>query len=96
MPYIINGIAVAYMFSYIYNPINGPLNELLKAIGLASWIQSWLSDTNVVNYSLVVVSLWRYSGVHVVLFLAGLQSIPKDLYEAAEIDGANFGSSSGL
>lgn len=90
MPYIINGIAVAYMFSYIYNPINGPLNELLKAIGLASWIQSWLSDTNVVNYSLVVVSLWRYSGVHVVLFLAGLQSIPKDLYEAAEIDGANF------
>ncbi|MCY9656830.1 sugar ABC transporter permease [Paenibacillus chondroitinus] len=90
MPYIINGIAVAYMFSYIYNPINGPLNELLKAVGLESWIQSWLSDSNVVNYSLVVVSLWRYSGVHVVLFLAGLQSIPKDLYEAAEIDGANF------
>ncbi|CAH1192173.1 Diacetylchitobiose uptake system permease protein NgcF [Paenibacillus allorhizoplanae] len=90
MPYIINGIAVAYMFSYIYNPINGPLNELLKAIGLESWIQSWLSDAKIVNYSLVVVSLWRYSGVHIVLFLAGLQSIPKDLYEAAEIDGANF------
>ncbi|NOU69368.1 ABC transporter permease subunit [Paenibacillus sp. LMG 31461] len=90
MPYIINGIAVAYMFSYIYNPINGPLNELLKAMGLESWIQSWLSDAKIVNYSLVVVSLWRYSGVHIVLFLAGLQSIPKDLYEAAEIDGANF------
>lgn len=90
MPYIINGIAVAYMFSYIYNPVNGPLNELLRSVGLESLVTGWLSRLGVVNYSLVAVSLWRFSGVHVILMLAGLQSISKDLYEAAEIDGAGF------
>lgn len=90
MPYIINGVAVAYMFSYIYYPINGPLNELLTALGLESWIQGWLSDPKVVNYSLIAISVWRFSGVHVILFLSGLQSISNDLYEAASIDGAGF------
>ena len=88
MPYILNGVAVAYLFSFLYNPINGPINALLEAVGLESWIRNWLSDKSIVNYSLVVVSLWRFSGLHVVLFLAGLQSIPNDLYEAATIDGA--------
>ncbi|QJD82249.1 carbohydrate ABC transporter permease [Cohnella herbarum] len=88
MPYILNGVAVAYLFSFLYNPINGPFNALLESLGLESWIQNWLSDKSVVNYSLIVVSLWRFSGLHVILFLAGLQSIPNDLYEAATIDGA--------
>lgn len=88
MPYILNGVAVAYLFSFLYNPINGPINALLGSLGLESWIQNWLSDKGVVNYSLIVVSLWRFSGLHVILFLAGLQSIPDDLYEAATIDGA--------
>lgn len=90
MPYIINGIAVAYMFSYIYNPVNGPLNVLLKGLGLDSLITGWLSNLHVINYSLVAVSLWRFSGVHIILMLAGLQSIPQDLYEAAKMDGAGF------
>jgi len=88
MPYILNGVAVVYIFSYLYSPINGPLNSLLGAVGLESLIQNWLSDTGVVNYSLVAVSIWRFSGFHVILFLAGLQSVPNDLYEAATIDGA--------
>lgn len=90
MPYIVNGIAVSFMFNYIYSPINGPLNELLKWLGLESWITGWLSNLTIVNYALVVVSLWRYSGFHIILMLAGLQSIPNDLYEAVKIDGANF------
>lgn len=89
LPYVINGVAVAYIFSYLYNPINGPINELLTAVGLESWIQRWLSDPKIVNFSLIFVSLWRYSGLHVILFLAGLQSIPQDLYEAARMDGAS-------
>lgn len=88
MPYVINGVAVAYVFSYLYNPINGPINLFLQSVGLDSWIQRWLSDPAVVNYSLIAVSLWRFCGLHVILFLAGLQSIPNDLYEAARIDGA--------
>ncbi|WNR46295.1 carbohydrate ABC transporter permease [Paenibacillus roseipurpureus] len=89
LPYVINGVAVAYVFSYLYNPINGPLNLFLEAVGLDAWIQRWLSDPAVVNYSLIFVSLWRYCGLHVILFLAGLQSIPEDLYEAARMDGAS-------
>ncbi|CAH1231118.1 Diacetylchitobiose uptake system permease protein NgcF [Paenibacillus allorhizoplanae] len=89
LPYIINGVAVAYIFSYLYNPINGPINELLTAVGLESWIHNWLSDVKIVNYSLVAISLWRFAGFHIILFLAGVQSIPNDLYEAATIDGAN-------
>lgn len=89
MPYILNGVAVAYIFSYLYNPINGPLNALLGDMNLEFLIRNWLSDSSVVNYSLVAVSLWRFSGFHVILFLAGLQSVPADLYEAATIDGAS-------
>ncbi len=88
-PYIINGVAVAYIFSYLYNPVNGPINEILNGMGLSSWIQNWLSDPHIVNFSLVAISLWRFSGFHVILFLAGLQSIPNDLFEAATIDGAS-------
>ncbi|CAH1193067.1 Melibiose/raffinose/stachyose import permease protein MelD [Paenibacillus allorhizoplanae] len=90
MPYIINGIAVAYMFTYIYNPVNGPLDAVLRAVGLESYITGWISNVNVVNYSLVAVSVWRFSGVHIILFMSGLQSIPIDLYESAKLDGANF------
>ncbi|WP_159888607.1 carbohydrate ABC transporter permease [Paenibacillus puerhi] len=88
LPYILNGVAVAYIFSYLYNPINGPWNGLLEWIGMEALKRNWLSSPEIVNYSLIVVSLWRFSGFHVILFLAGLQSVPKDLYEAAIIDGA--------
>lgn len=90
MPYIINGVAIAYAFSYFFTPYSGALNQILTTLGLEDWIQNWLSNPKIVNYSLVSVSLWRYTGFHIVLFLAGLQSIPKDMVEAATIDGANF------
>ncbi|MGZ9586459.1 carbohydrate ABC transporter permease [Paenibacillus marinisediminis] len=89
MPYIINGVAISYMFAFFYSPINGGLNGILEVFGLESLIQNWLTDESVVNLSLVFVSIWRFSGFHIILFLAGLQSIPQDQFEAAKIDGAN-------
>ncbi|MDF2987742.1 MAG: binding-protein-dependent transport system inner rane component [Eubacterium sp.] len=89
LPYVVNGVAIAYAFSFFYSPYNGALNEILKAVGMEWAQQNWLSNEKIVNFSLVVISLWRFSGFHVVLFLAGLQSIPKDILEAAVIDGAN-------
>lgn len=56
---------------------------------LESLIRSWLSDPKIVNYVLAFVSLWRFSGYHIILFMAALQSIPQDVLEAAEVDGAN-------
>ncbi|WP_227793423.1 carbohydrate ABC transporter permease [Paenibacillus guangzhouensis] len=89
MPYIINGVAISYMFAFFYSPINGGLNGILEVLGLESLIQNWLTDESIVNLSLVFVSIWRFSGFHIILFLAGLQSIPQDQFEAAKIDGAS-------
>ena len=89
MPYIINGVAIAYAFSFFYSPVNGGLNELLKMLGMEGFIQNWLSDPKIVNYSLAAISIWKYSGYHIVLFLAALQSLPQETIEAAVIDGAN-------
>ncbi|MHB8062271.1 MAG: carbohydrate ABC transporter permease, partial [Ruminiclostridium sp.] len=67
LPYIVNGVAIAYAFSYFYSPYNGALNEILKAIGLGAAQQSWLGNEHIVNYSLAVISLWKYCGFHIIL-----------------------------
>lgn len=87
MPYIINGVAIAYIFSFLYSSEDGVLNGLLALLQMGK--VRWLSDPQIVNYSLVIVSLWRFTGIHIILFLAGLQSINKDMLEAALIDGAS-------
>ena len=89
MPYIINGVAIAYAFSYFFSPVNGAFDAILSGLYLESWIRSWLSDPKIVNFVLAFVSLWRFSGYHVILFMAALQSIPSDIAEAARVDGAN-------
>ncbi|MEG0215419.1 MAG: sugar ABC transporter permease [Hungatella sp.] len=89
MPYIINGVAISYAFSYFFSPINGAFDAILEALHLGGLIQNWLSNTKIVNFVLASVSLWRFSGYHVILFMAALQSLPQDVQEAAEVDGAN-------
>lgn len=89
LPYIINGVAISYTFSYFFSPINGAFDAVLSVLGMSSLTRNWLSDPKIVNFILAFVSLWRFSGYHVVLFMAALQSVPKDITEAAIIDGAN-------
>lgn len=89
LPYIINGVAISYAFSYFFSPINGAFDSILEALRLGMLSQSWLSDPKIVNFVLAFVSLWRFSGYHIVLFMAALQSLSKDVEEAATIDGAN-------
>lgn len=89
MPYIINGVAISYAFSYFFSPINGAFNNLLELLKLEMLKQNWLSDENIVNFVLAFVSLWRFSGYHIVLFTAALQSVNHDIIEAATLDGAN-------
>jgi len=90
LPYILNGVAVAYLFSYFFSPVGGTFNGLLELFHLESLIQGWLSDERIVNFTLAFVSVWRFTGFHIVLYVAGILSIPSDLYEAAELDGAGF------
>lgn len=89
MPYIINGVAISYAFSYFFSPVNGAFDAILEAAHLESLIRNWLSDPKLVNFVLTSVSLWRFSGYHIVLFMAALQSLPQDVQEAASMDGAN-------
>ncbi|MDO4268460.1 MAG: sugar ABC transporter permease [Eubacteriales bacterium] len=88
MPYIINGVAIAYAFSYFFSPVNGAFNAVLSVLHLDFLIRNWLSDEKIVNEVLTFVSLWRFSGYHVILFMAALQSLPQDVQEAAQVDGA--------
>lgn len=89
LPYVVNGVAISYAFSYFFSPINGGFNAILSLFGLENWIHSWLSDESIVNYVLSSVSIWRFSGYHIIIFLSALTSIPNDIIEAATIDGAN-------
>ncbi|QEO08929.1 carbohydrate ABC transporter permease [Protaetiibacter larvae] len=86
-PYLINGVAIGFVFLYVFQP-GGTLDTVLGAIGFSDTPQ-WLGDPAVANFSLAGTSVWRYTGLNFVLFLGAIQSIPGELYEAAEIDGAN-------
>jgi len=79
-------VAVALVWQWILNGQLGLLNQALGMIGLEG--QAWLTDPRVAMISVVVISVWQSLGYNMLLFLAGLQGIPKELYEAAKIDGA--------
>ncbi|AYF98016.1 carbohydrate ABC transporter permease [Protaetiibacter intestinalis] len=86
-PYLINGVAIGFVFLYLFQP-GGSLDTVLGWFGLADPPQ-WLGDPAIANVSLAGTSVWRYTGLNFVLFLGAIQSIPGELYEAADIDGAN-------
>lgn len=89
LPFIMNAVAVAFMFQYVFDTTNGSLNSLLGMIGLSSLQQSWLGDMSLVNFSLASIGFWRFMGYNMVIYLGAMQSIPGDMYEAAKIDGSN-------
>lgn len=89
LPVTISFIVIGILWSWIFNPTFGILNAFLKWVHLDFLIQGWLSDPKIALWSVMWVDIWKWTGFHMVLFLAGLQSIPEDLYEAAAIDGAN-------
>lgn len=90
LPYIMNGVAVAFMFGYVFDTTQGSLNLFLNSIGLTGLGEtSWLGTEGLVNYSLASTGLWRFMGYNMVIYIASLQAIPQDIYEASKIDGAN-------
>jgi raffinose/stachyose/melibiose transport system permease protein len=86
-PAVVTPIVTAYLWSNLLGP-DGAVNSLLDAVGLGSWRQDWLGDPQLALWSIVGVIVWQFSGYSMVIFLAGLQSIPTEIYEAVEIDGA--------
>jgi raffinose/stachyose/melibiose transport system permease protein len=86
-PAVFSPIAVAYVWQYIFIP-NGALNEILGLVGLHSWEQPWLGSPTAAVWTIAAVLVWQFSGLTMVIYLAGLQGIPDELYEAAAVDGA--------
>ncbi|MFI6373479.1 carbohydrate ABC transporter permease [Streptomyces sp. NPDC050546] len=86
-PYLINGVAIGFVFLYFFQD-GGTLDAILSLVGYDG-DRAWLGTPTSANVSLAGVSVWRYMGLNFVLFLGAIQSIPGELYEAAEIDGAN-------
>ncbi len=89
LPYVIAPVVIGYLFTAIYNPAQGILNQSLRAFGMGFLAQDWLNDPNIALFSTIMTDVWRTTGFSMVIYLAGLQAIPHELYESAEIDGAN-------
>lgn len=87
-PYLLNGVAIGFIFLYFYKG-GGTLDTVLTGLGLESQIRLWLGDRSINNISLAFTSVWRYTGFNFLIFLGAIQSVNPEVYEAAEIDGAN-------
>jgi raffinose/stachyose/melibiose transport system permease protein len=85
-PAVVTPIVTAYLWRNLLGP-DGAVNSLLAAIGLGSSQPNWLGDPELALWSVVAVIVWQFAGYSMVIFLAGLQSIPREIYDAAAIDG---------
>lgn len=89
LPITISALVVAIIFQSIYNPTNGLLNSFLEFVGLGALCQDWLFDVRFSMKAICAMEIWQQAGMCMCIFLAGLQAIPEDYYEAAKIDGAS-------
>ena len=89
MPVVMSFVVVSLMWAWMYDFQFGLINSLLRGIGLGGWVQDWLGNPRLALWSEIVVDIWKWYGFHMVIFLAGLQTIPVELYEVARVDGAS-------
>ncbi|GGH27974.1 carbohydrate ABC transporter permease [Paenibacillus segetis] len=87
-PFLLNGVAIGFIFLFFFRG-DGTLDTILQFIGLGDFTQGWLLNPKIINISLSGASVWRYMGFNFIIFLGAISSIGKDIYEAADIDGAN-------
>lgn len=87
-PYITSLVAVAVVWNMLFNPTMGPINQFLEWIGVQD-PPGWTTTSAWSMPAVIITSVWRDMGYYMVLYLAGLQAIPQEYYEAAEVDGAN-------
>ncbi|MDP3176750.1 MAG: sugar ABC transporter permease [Spirochaetaceae bacterium] len=86
-PYVASLVAVAVVWNMMFHPAMGPVNNLLRALGVAE-PPRWAASTKWVMPTVIMASVWKNVGYYLVIYLAALQGIPRELYEAARIDGA--------
>lgn len=88
MPTVLSLVVVGLLFGFVLSPSNGLLNNFLRLVGTKSQ-PAWLGDPNIALFVLMAVTIWKEFGLSMFLFIAGLECIPEDLFDAAKVDGAN-------
>jgi raffinose/stachyose/melibiose transport system permease protein len=88
VPYVLSEAITGIVFRLLLQP-DSVIESIVKSVGLGAFATDWLGDTTFVMFTLFLIISWKYFGFHMIIMLAGLQGIPKELEEAAYIDGAN-------
>ena len=89
LPVILSDVVLALMWRFIYNSQWGLVNSLLRTVGLDALALRWLSNPKTAPWAVLVPGVWQWVGFNVVLFLAAIEGLPQELFDAAKIDGAN-------
>jgi ABC-type sugar transport system permease subunit len=89
MPAVISPVVIGIIWQSIYDPYMGPLADFLRSVGLGSWVRAWLAEPQTALFAIIAVNVWKWTGWSMIMYLAGLQGIPEEVYEAATIDGVN-------
>ncbi len=89
VPYVFSEIVTGIIWQYVYHPTSGLVNVFFSSIIPGYEYQTWLGDRNTALIAVFFVMTWKYFGLHMILYMAGLQGVPSDLEEAARIDGAS-------
>lgn len=89
LPYVLSGTVLGLIWKWIYNPNHGALNALLQQLGLISEYVAWLAEPTRALQMVILVNLWQGTPWAIIMYLAGLQTIPLELYDAAKVDGAS-------
>ncbi|MEF3308936.1 sugar ABC transporter permease [Paenibacillus sp. GYB004] len=88
MPSVLSTAIVGVIWKFIYHPDAGLINQVLRTVGLESWALGWLGEENFAFLAILVTNAWQWTGFYIVLVLAAIFAIPKEMQEAGEIDGA--------
>lgn len=89
LPMVSSTAIIGIVMTFILNPWNGPLNQMLVSAGIMERPMDFLGNQHTALLVVILVEVWHYSGQYIIYWLAGLQSVPRELYDAAEVDGAN-------
>ncbi len=88
-PVVLAPVVIGFIWKFIYNSNYGLLNAFLSIIGKKDWILPWLDDTNIILTTVSIPVVWQYIGLYLVILMSAIMSVPTEIYECAEIDGAN-------
>lgn len=89
MPVMLSPVVVGIIWGWVYNPIYGMLNKMLASVGLGGLSRGWLGDPKLALYMVLITAIWSYFGFCLVVLIAGMQNVDTELYDAANMDGAN-------